>query len=56
MKKRCEFSEEGRREFRNPDRKGTILGESVDRTCWRLCWDGQKAPGNYHKSFITVLE
>lgn len=57
---RCKYSEEGRKEIsRSPhlDRLGTIVGESYDKTCWRVHWDGRKAAGDsIHKSYITVLE
>lgn len=54
--KRCKLSDEGRAEFTKNDRQGEIVGESNDRECWRLRWDGAKAIQSYHKSYITVLE
>lgn len=57
---RCKYSDEGRKELsrsRNLGRLGTIVGESWDKTCWRIQWDGRE-PGtdSIHKSYITVLE
>ena len=57
---RCKYSEEGRESFsRSPhlERLGTVMGESWDKTCWRVQWDGRKpCPDAIHKTYITVLE
>lgn len=37
----------------HPDgRVGTIIGESHDRTCWRIVFDGVRTPSTIHKKFL----
>lgn len=50
----CEFSKEGVGTF-NKQRTGYIIGESKDKTCWLVLWNGQKTPHRLHKSFIKFL-
>lgn len=33
-------------------RVGTIIGESHDRTCWRIMFDNIRTPSTIHKSFL----
>lgn len=57
---RCKYGAEGLKAFSNSPnlkRLGTIVGESRDKTCWRVHWDGRKPGGDaIHKSYLTVLE
>lgn len=37
------------------ERRGVIVGESRDQTCWRVQWDSMSSPYTYHKDFIRIL-
>ena len=58
---RCKYNVKYRGEFgitdRTFERIGTIIGESKDKTCWRIHWDGTKEGSNTsaHKSYIEIL-
>lgn len=60
---RGKLSDEGKRTLsqrmiqKHQERECTIIGESIDRTCWRIYWDNNSpnSIGTYHKSFIEVL-
>ena len=55
-KYRCSLSREGLDIFSKQknwkNRQGWIVGESQDKKCWRVQWDGQKSIQALHKSFI----
>ena len=51
--KRCSFSREGLDTF-GKNRIGKIVGESRDKTCWLVIWEGQNSKQAFHKSFIYV--
>jgi len=34
------------------DREGTVVGESRDRHCLIIVWDGTKTTVSYHKDFL----
>jgi hypothetical protein len=54
---RCRLSREGREALRRDgSRGGLVIGESRDRVCWRVIFDG-RAPSSaetYHKDFIEL--
>lgn len=54
MSCRCKFSDYGKGQLRPyyPERKGFIVGESRDQSCWIVQWDGNRTSSNFHKSFI----
>lgn len=55
----CELSQKGKQTFRDArtnNRKGIIVGESRDKSCWRVRWDGNKTNYAYHKDFITLRQ
>lgn len=35
---------------------GTIMGYCRDPKCIRVCFDGQKTPTAYHKSFLEKVQ
>lgn len=39
---------------KNRDRTGVITGESRDKTCWNVRWEGTKTPTAYAKEYITT--
>jgi len=50
----CELSKEGVATFKK-QRQGFIIGESRDKKCWWVCWDGNTSSYCYWKGFITRL-
>lgn len=52
----CELNEKGQRALRWEKRTGHVVGESRNKKCWWVVWDGQKTRSSYHKSFITVID
>lgn len=61
---RCRIGEEffannkhnQRRETNYRERRGKIIGESLDRTAWSVLWDGYKTTDSWHKSFVVEVE
>lgn len=47
----CEYTDEALCVFKKP-RKGLIVGESIDKECWWVKWNGNKYPQAYAKIFI----
>lgn len=37
----------------SPGRSGVITGESQNKSCWRVLWDGTTVPRSIHKSFVV---
>lgn len=51
----CELNKAGREWLgRELPRLGRVVGESRDKKCWAVVWDGLKTRSNYHKDFIAV--
>lgn len=40
----------------NAWQEGTITGETVDRKCWYVRWDGAEWPRVTMKEFVTVMD
>lgn len=58
--RRCQVSEQGIDEGVESSyvrRNGEVVGESRDKTCWLVRWDGNslKSRTAYHKDFIQIL-
>ena len=53
QKIRCELSKEGMSQF-GKQRRGYIIGEAYDGTCFRVLWDGLKSMQVFEKSFINA--
>jgi hypothetical protein len=51
--RRVILNEEGVRHTGVKERTGVIVGESRDKTCWRVLWDGNIYPQVFHKSFLS---
>lgn len=55
---RCRFSRAGREELRRDgSRGGLVIGEGLDRSCWRVIFDGRSPSSaeTLHKDFIELL-
>ncbi len=35
---------------------GTAVGESNDKTCWRVKWEGRVTVENWNKDLIEIIE
>lgn len=56
---RCRFSKEWKVEAAfayTLSRLGRIVGETKDKICWKVLWDGTKTIQAYHKNFIDIVE
>jgi hypothetical protein len=58
--RRCALSHEGVEQFKYMRRSeeittGRIVGESRNKECWTVLWDGRRSTGSYAKSFILEL-
>lgn len=51
----CQISEEGLR-LKYDQRQGVIVGESRDRRCWWIKWNGLKTVYSYYKGYIEIIE
>lgn len=55
---RCKFTEAHvqNNRVKNPDRLGTIVGESGDKSCWRVQWDGmaKNSATSHPKSSLQI--
>jgi len=59
---RCALTREGVEQFKNhksgrtlPKTTGRVIGESRDKKCWTVIWEGHKSLGSYHKDFIYLF-
>ena len=53
ISKRCSLSREAINTF-GKNMRGKIVGESRDKECWIIIWDGQSSRNAYSKDFIYV--
>ena len=55
--KRCNLNDEGCRTFPQKIARGAVIvGESLDKHCWRVRWDGNTSSEAIHKDYIQVLD
>lgn len=53
----CKYSKLGLKIVgRNIQREGVIVGESNNKSCWRVKWNGIKYVSSYHKTFIKKIK
>ena len=50
----CSLTQKGMNVLHKKDRIGNVVGESKDKTCWRVQWKGVNYNSAYHKSFIQI--
>jgi hypothetical protein len=54
--KQVRVSKKGCKHLGWPEMDGKIVGESPDRSCWIVQFEGFKRPRSVHKSFVDVIE
>lgn len=55
MDVRYELSAKGNAAFPESGRGGRIVGETLDKRCWRVIPDGNRHPYALHKDFVRVI-
>ena len=53
IKIRCSYSRKGIDTF-NKNRRGYVIGENRDGSCWYVLWDYLKQKQVIHKDFIYI--
>jgi hypothetical protein len=53
MRKPCQLTPYGLEVFEK-QRRGLIVGESRNKECWWVKWNGNKLPTSYAKEFIEL--
>lgn len=51
----CELNERGQQALGWGPRQGHIVGESRNKKCWWVIWNGQKTRSSFSKDFILVI-